>query len=145
MSALSVPQAEACPRCGSDDTILLPGSVRPAYCVACRHRWDGKARAKPSKLHNQPVRIDGVYFPSRLEARRWHDLQLLARAGRIANLRRQVAYPLEHGGTYRADFVYDEDGRTVVEDAKGMVTDLYALKRRQFESQYGITIREVRA
>ena len=42
-----------------------------------------------------------------------------------------------------ADFVYIENGRKVVEDAKGVRTQLYQWKRRHFEIQYGMPITEV--
>lgn len=37
---------------------------------------------------------------------------------------------------------YFEDGKFVVEDCKGMKTPLYLWKRRHFEIQYGVKIRE---
>lgn len=90
---------------------------------------------------------DGQIFDSTKEHRRYCELQILERAGRITNLRRQVTYELipvqraectdvykagpqkglpkpgaviEHATRYVADFVYcDQFGNTVVEDTKG--------------------------
>lgn len=45
--------------------------------------------------------------------------------------------------TYRADFTYLADGQLVVEDAKGHRTEMYLLKRKWLEAEYGITVREV--
>jgi hypothetical protein len=45
--------------------------------------------------------------------------------------------------TYRADFTYLEDGRLVVEDAKGWRTEMYLLKRKWLKAEYGIEVREV--
>jgi hypothetical protein len=101
--------------------------------------------------------VDGLTFASKKEARRWGQLQLLARAGTLTDLRRQVRLPLHaHGGAlvghYVADFVYLEGGETVIEDVKGAPrtssgaigrTDLYEWKRRHVAAEYGYAIREV--
>ena len=106
-----------------------------------------------SKYHNRPVIIDGQRIPSKREARRWAELQLLERAGAIADLRRQVTFELipkqkrgdrtEQPVKYIADFVYKENGEEVVEDAKGFRTREYIIKRKLMLWTYGIEIREV--
>jgi hypothetical protein len=108
---------------------------------------------KPSKYRNEPVVIDGIRFDSKAEAKRWAELQLLLKAGRIGNLRRQVSYPLHcpNGGKigdYRADHVYYdyERGCEVVEDVKSSATakeKLYLWKKRHFEAEYRQPIYEV--
>lgn len=110
-----------------------------------------------SKYGAQPIVIDGICFASRHEARVYEAHVLELRAGVIRDLRWQVRYPLvvanlETGeltevAVYVADFVFVEvaTGATVVEDAKGVVTPVYALKKRLMEALYGIRIREVRA
>jgi hypothetical protein len=99
-----------------------------------------------TKFHNQPIRIDGVWFQSTKEGLRWRDLQLAERAGTIQDLRRQVAYKLIVNGvlitTYRADFVYQEAGARVVEDAKGVRTPEYRIKAKLMHACLGITILE---
>lgn len=50
---------------------------------------------------------------------------------------------IERPVKYIADFVYEKDGKTVVEDAKGMKTDVYKIKRKLMLSIYGIRIQEV--
>jgi hypothetical protein len=99
------------------------------------------------KYRNTPVRDpeDG-YFDSTGEHARWCQLKLLRDAGAIANLRRQVRYPLVVGGvkvaTYVADFVYEEGGKETVEDWKGFRTSEYRLKARLMLACWGITILE---
>ena len=94
-----------------------------------------------SKYHNKKTVVDGITFDSQKEAHRYRELSLLLRAGEISDLRLQVPYELMptirvHGETFRgikyvADFVYKEkDGSVVVEDAKGMRTDVYKMKRK---------------
>ena len=112
------------------------------------------------KYQNQPVSVDNIRFPSRKEANRYKELQLLQKAGKIENLRLQVAYELipaqyaevdgkkkciERATKYIADFVYydKEAGQWIVEDAKGVRTDTYKLKRKLMLSVYGIRIHEV--
>lgn len=107
-----------------------------------------------NKFHAKKVTVDGMTFDSKREYRRWLDLQLLQRAGRISDLRRQVRFrlcdtPFDEDGralfrgvSYIADFVYVEDGKTVVEDCKGFRTDAYQIKKKWFYDKYRILIRE---
>lgn len=107
-----------------------------------------------SKYHNRKIKdLDGQTFDSKREFRRWNDLQLLERAGVIKDLRRQVKFVLipaqringkvvERECSYIADFVYEADGKTVVEDCKGFRTDTYKLKRKMMLYKYGIRILE---
>lgn len=91
----------------------------------------------------------GFVFDSKAEFIRWCELRLLERAGKIADLQRQVKYELipkqkgERACTYVADFVYiDSDGNTVVEDTKGVRTDAYRIKRKLMLWVHGIKIKE---
>lgn len=99
-----------------------------------------------SKYHNRRTLLDGHLFDSAKEARRYQELKLNEQAGQISNLRLQVSYPLDVNRVricqYRADFVYLENGKEVVEDAKGMKTQVYVMKRKLMKALYGITILE---
>jgi hypothetical protein len=94
-------------------------------------------------------------YASRKEHRRANELRMMQRAGLITNLREQVPYELipaqrsadgkviERACSYVADFVYtDEHGNTVVEDTKGMRTDVYRIKRKLMLHVHGIRITE---
>ena len=95
-----------------------------------------------NKYGNKKVTIGNETFDSSKEYRRFCELKLLQRAGKISDLRRQVKFVLiptqrepdvvgvrggvkkgkviEQECAYIADFVYlNEKGETVVEDAKG--------------------------
>jgi len=91
--------------------------------------------------------IDGITFDSKREAKRWVELQLLSRAGHITNLLRQVKFPIVVNGhpigLYIADFTYLKDGQRVVEDSKGLRTDLYRWKRKLVKAVLGVDIVEV--
>lgn len=117
-----------------------------------------------TKYHSKKIEADGQTFDSQKEYRRWCDLRLLERAGAIKDLRRQVKYiliPTQYGPpiigprggvrrwpvlerecAYVADFVYQKDGETVVEDTKGMRTEAYVIKRKLLLERYGIRILE---
>ena len=114
--------------------------------------------------------MTGYVFDSAKEHRRWCGLRLLERAGKISNLQRQVTFELiptqreestevykagpqkglpkpgaviEKPCSYVADFVYQQDGQTVVEDTKGFKTDAYIIKRKLMLYIHGIRVKEV--
>lgn len=104
---------------------------------------------RTSKYHS--VRSGG--FDSKKEAERYGELVLLQRAGRISGLQRQVRFTLipaqyKDGKCifrkceYIADFVYTENGQTVVEDAKGFKTPEYIIKRKLMYYIHGILVIE---
>lgn len=105
-----------------------------------------------SKYHARKTTVDGITFDSKREADRYLVLKGMEDDGLIEDLRRQVRYELvpafdvdgrHHRPVYYvADFVYVEDGREVVEDVKGMRTDVYKLKSKLFARRYGMSIKE---
>ena len=108
---------------------------------------------KPSRNKYHAKKSGG--YASRKEHRRANELRLMQRAGLITNLREQVSYELiptqcgadgkvlERACEYIADFVYtDKDGKTVVEDAKGVKTKEYIIKRKLMLHVHGIRIVE---
>jgi len=101
-----------------------------------------------SKYNNRRVNTSDGWFDSQKELRRWGELQLLQKAGEITNLRRQVPYELiPKNGKLRhivfiADFVYEENGKEVVEDSKGYRNRLYMLKWRLMLDRHGIQVLE---
>lgn len=111
--------------------------------------WGGR-----SKYHAKKTVVDGTTFDSRKEADRYLVLKCMEEDGIIENLRRQVRYELVpafdvEGRHYRpvyyvADFVYmdKETGKEVVEDVKGVRTDVYKLKSKLFARRYGMSIKE---
>jgi hypothetical protein len=122
-----------------------------------------------NKYRNKQVTRNGITFDSRKEAKRFAELQLLERAGAIADLKRQVKFELipaqyetferysektgkrlkdgkrcvEQSVVYNADFVYMQNGKQVVEDTKGMRTEKYIIKRKLMLWVHGIRITEV--
>lgn len=103
-----------------------------------------------NKYRAKPVVVNGERFASQREYKRWCELLLLSKAGKIEFLQRQfrIALRADGGkvvGHYVADATYldVESGEPVIEDAKGFQTPLYKWKRRHVEAQTGVKIREV--
>lgn len=108
----------------------------------------------PNKYHAKKTSFRGETFDSKREAERYAQLLLLQRAGKIKNLKRQepfVLIPSQYVGEkcverpciYKADFMYLKDGELVVEDAKGVRTPEYIIKRKLMLHVYGIRVKEV--
>lgn len=115
---------------------------------------------KKNKHHAVITIVDGEKFHSKKEADRWCELRIAEKKGLISNLRRQVPYELipaqyeevyidevykrgpnkgkrkkkkvcvEQSVVYYADFVYDVNGETIVEDVKGQKLPDYIIKRK---------------
>ena len=124
-----------------------------------------------SKYYSKKVTVDDITFDSKKEAKRYQELMLLERAGKISALERQVKYLLipsqrepdveyyeddgrvnivkgkliERECAYVADFRYlDLSNREwVVEDTKGVKTKDYIIKRKLMLWVHGIRIREI--
>lgn len=111
-----------------------------------------------SKYRAKKAKVDGIKFDSKREANRYCELKLLEKANEIRNLELQPRFLLQdkfvdkHGKTHRkieyvADFMYvDKDGKKIVEDVKGMMTDVYKLKKKLFLNLYDkeFDFREIR-
>lgn len=99
------------------------------------------------KYKNRKTVVNGITFDSAKEARRYSELVLLEKAGVINTLKLQPSFKIVVNGvkicTYRADFSYTEDGRFVVEDVKGFITQVYSMKRKLMLATHGIEIKEV--
>lgn len=128
------------------------------------------------KYGNKKTIVGGKEFDSKKESCRFQELQLLQWSGQIQNLQTQVKYVLiptqreasfevyksgpnkgrrkpgkvvEHECSYVADFVYTQDGETVVEDIKGYrdpssaAYAKFVIKRKLMLERYGIRVKEV--
>lgn len=111
-----------------------------------------KAKSKDTgNFGNKFTIVDNIKFHSELESERYKTLKLLENKGQIVNLQLQVKYLLaseildgkKHTISYIADFVYDLDGKTIVEDVKGFKTKVYKMKRILMKKIHGITVKEV--
>jgi hypothetical protein len=139
----------------------------------------GWNRRNNTKLNNKSIVIDGIEFQSQKEGKRYAELKLLQRAGEISDLELQKKYELipaqyeivetgehykvgerkgqpktkrvciEQSVVYIADFVYQKNGQTVVEDVKGYrdpssaTYAKFVLKRKMMLWIHGIRIKEI--
>ncbi|WP_313624107.1 DUF1064 domain-containing protein [Achromobacter sp.] len=107
-----------------------------------------------TKYRNKKTELDGIKFDSKREAARYSQLRLLERGGQIRGLSLQPKFTLidsqrradgkpERPVVYVGDFMYFEGDKCVVEDAKGVRTPDYVIKRKLMLLRHGITVREV--
>ena len=101
-----------------------------------------------SKYNAKKITIDGHDFPSKREAERYCELKLFLKAGLIRNLELQPRFLLQDEFfdkneikhkkiEYVADCMYiDKCGKTIVEDVKGVLTDVYKIKKKMFLKKY---------
>lgn len=104
---------------------------------------------RKSKYGNKKITIDGIKFDSIGEGNRYTTLKLLERNGAISDLKMQQSYRLEINkvliARYIADFTYNENGKFIVEDFKGVETGIFKLKKKLMKALYGIDIRITKA
>lgn len=102
---------------------------------------NNKFRAKKTPCNH------GHMHDSAKEAARCNILHIMQAKGMISDLQIQVKYelvpaqkfqnmPNERAVTYKADFVYLENGLKVIEDTKGMKTKDYIIKRKLVKQKY---------
>lgn len=124
----------------------MVSQAREASFLMRRHKYNARRTFQ-----------DGQWFDSAREANRWNELHLMQRAELIVDLNRPGDYEVFPAYTrsdgkrirsikYRPDFEYldTETGQRVVEDVKGIETQVFKLKRKLFEHRYGIVIRIVK-
>lgn len=115
-------------------------------------------RASPpaikSKYGSTKCEVDGLKFDSKKEAAVYGVLKFAEAQGLISDLKLQVKFELNPGGTfsfkYIADFTYIENGKLVVEDVKPFdkkknefyLTPTYKKKKKLMKKVHGIEIKE---
>lgn len=104
--------------------------------------------ARRNKYNAKKIKIDGHTFHSKREAERYCELKLFLKAGEIKDLVLQPRFLLQDEFfdkneikhkkiEYVADFLYiDKAGRNIVEDVKGVLTDVYKIKKKIFLKKY---------
>lgn len=108
------------------------------------------AKAKPNKFRAVKTTVDGIEFPSKLEARHYGELKIRELLGEISNLKIQPVYPIVIRGQSICriimDFSHDEAGKCIATDCKGKDTPVSRLKRRIFRAMHPeIELRIVRS
>lgn len=124
--------------------------------AAMRERAAEEPVPRAPKYGNKRVTIGERVFASMREADRFAVLSQQQAAGLITGLQCQVRFVLapavdlgekrrKPALRYFADFVYIDvaTGEKIVEDAKGMSTPEYRIKRHLMMSEHGLLVREV--
>lgn len=131
-------------------------SKRPSSLEQLVREISGKPKNKFGAVKKV---VDDVKFDSTREAKRYEELKLLVRAGKIKSLRVQVSYPLVKSVKYKnakrakpemiytADFEYwdIEKNELVVEDVKSVATAKltdYIMRRHMMLAFHGIEVLE---
>lgn len=90
-----------------------------------------------SKYHNVKTEINGINFDSKKEGARYLELSMLEKAGKIQHLELQKRFEIvpkkyenKRARYYVADFVYEENGKKIIEDVKSKATQtpVFSLK-----------------
>lgn len=98
-----------------------------------------------SKYKAIPTYVDGLRFPSKLEARYYSQLKLRLLAHDIKYFLRQVPFDLPGKIKYYCDFMVVElDGSIRYIDTKGVETATFKLKKKQVEALYPVKIEIVK-
>jgi len=107
-----------------------------------------KAVGPKNKFFANRREVDGIWFDSAKEAKRYSELKILERAGMIKHLTLQPEFILTVNdikiGKWIGDFSYLDirKNEAIVEDVKGVKTPFYKWKKKHFEAQYGRRILE---
>ena len=105
---------------------------------------------KYNKYNAKKTEFMGYKFDSKWEAERYGQLSSMALAGVVKDLQRQVKYEIVVNNykicNYIADFVYTlvhENGKEekIVEDAKGVQTTDFIIKKKLMKAIYNINIK----
>ncbi len=135
------------------DRLKQSGKIRDYRVVnpAVSSNISSKKSSNSSKYGNVKTICDNITFDSAKEARRYQELKLLLAAGEISELKLQVKYQLNEGGTHKlyyvADFVYLSGKVLIVEDVKPFskgeyyLTPTFKKKMKLMKKIHGINIK----
>jgi hypothetical protein len=96
---------------------------------------------KRGRLSSTSCWINGMFFRSVAEARRYSKLLYLQNHGVIFQLETQPGFKIEHNGVVLARpkfdfrFVYPEEG-VIIEDVKGMITEKFEMNMKLMAAFY---------
>lgn len=120
-------------------------NATPTYAV---EELDGTIFLVDEKLATGQDKRRGIRFHSWAEADRYTMLRDCQKSGIITDLELQPPFECMVNSvlvtTYIADFRYKRDGKVVVEDVKGMETDVYELKKKLVEAIFNVYVKEIK-
>lgn len=111
-----------------------------------------KIMQKAGQIHNLREQVPYVLLPAVYQKKNGEYVRVWERNKKKKDVERECGEQLtliERNVVYWADYVYEKDGQTIVEDAKGMrktnaaVYRIFANKRKLMLHIYGIIVKEV--
>ena len=112
-------------------------------------RYNPKLKRSRPKYGNKKTTVHGITFDSKWESERYLDLKSLEKAERIKDLELQPRYNIMVNDqkicAYIADFKYNKETAEgtwehIVEDAKGVETPEFKLKKKLMKAVFDIDI-----
>lgn len=98
-------------------------------------------KKKRNKFGAVATEVDGIKFPSKLEANYYAQLKLRVRAGEVLYFLRQVPFYIPGGVRYVVDFMeVHADGSVHYIDTKGKETETFKIKKKLVEHHYPVMI-----
>jgi len=131
------------------DLYLFAFGIRIVPIMLPKQTYNPRLKRSRPKYGNKKTVVNGIKFDSKWEAERYLYIKSLERAGRVKDLELQVRYNLivndQKICAYIADFRYkreDKDGEwhEIIEDAKGVETPEFKLKKKLMKACLGIDI-----
>ena len=96
-------------------------------------------KRKSNKFGARKTKFMGYTFDSMWEAERWGELSAMQRAGVVKDLERQVRYNLVINDQKICAYIADFE-KEIVEDAKGVETAEFKLKKKMMKAILGIDV-----
>lgn len=131
------------------DLYLFAFGIRIVPIMLPKQTYNPRLKRSRPKYGNKKTVVNGIKFDSKWEAERYLYIKSLERAGRVKDLELQVRFNLivndQKICAYIADFRYkreDKDGEwhEIIEDAKGVETPEFKLKKKLMKACLGIDI-----
>lgn len=108
-----------------------------------RKRRGTQGPRRRNKYNAQKIKIDGLSFDSKKEARYYEDLKIRKRIGDVSWFLVKVPFRIPGGVVYWSDFVeFWPDGSIHVIDVKGKRTPQYKNKKKLVEYNFPVEIEE---
>ena len=127
--------------------VVAGTSITPIMYL--KPRYNPKSKRSRPKYGNKKTTVHGITFDSKWESERYLYLKSLEKAGRVKDLELQPRYNIMVNDqkicAYVADFKYNKESadgiwQHIVEDAKGVETPEFKLKKKLMKAVFDIDI-----
>ena len=131
------------------DLYLFAFGIRIVPIMLPKQTYNPRLKRSRPKYGNKKTVVNGIKFDSKWEAERYLYIKSLERAGRVKDLELQVRFNLivndQKICAYIADFRYKREDKNgewheIIEDAKGVETPEFKLKKKLMKACLGIDI-----